>query len=141
MLWWKRLPTLIVRLADALRDALPQEGDLTMISPHPLDRLIEQETFAEIVAMLTPKELVVAALRLEGLSDTQIGALLGSSPSAVRQRLAHAQMRIVRERPELAVVLEERQHSNSFDDEALPLEWGWLVHLQEEEEEHPPLAE
>ena len=112
-----------------------------MISPHPLDRLIEQETFAEIVAMLTPKELVVAALRLEGLSDTQIGTLLGSSPSAVRQRLAQAQMRIVRERPELAVVLEERQHSHSFDDEALPLELGWLVHLQEEEEEPPPLAE
>ena len=50
-----------------------------MISPHPLNRLIERETFGEMVALLTPEELVVAALRgtaAPGLSEVErkIGA-------------------------------------------------------------------
>jgi hypothetical protein len=47
-----------------------------VISPHPVDRLIEQDTFAEMLALLEPAELLIACLRLEDLSHEQIASLL-----------------------------------------------------------------
>jgi len=99
-----------------------------MIPSEALDRVVERETFAEILACLTPQELAVAALRLEGLSDAEIGILLGTSRQAVRQRLAKAQMRIIYTRPELAPALRGRCPSNGpvTPPATLPLEHGWL---------------
>lgn len=98
-----------------------------------LERVIERETFAEILACLTPEELAVAALRLEGLSDAEIGALLGTSRQAVRQRLTKAQARIAYTRPDLAPALRGRCLSNGEAVPATtrlleprPLEHGWL---------------
>lgn len=99
-----------------------------MISSEALDRVVERETFAEILVCLTPQELAVAALRLEGLSDAEIGTLLGMSRQAVRQRLAKAQLRIIYTRPELAPALRGRCPSNgtAAPPATLPLEHGWL---------------
>lgn len=99
-----------------------------MIPPDALDRVIEKETFAEILACLTPAELLTAALRLEGLSDAEIGALLGISRQAVRQRLVKAQARIIHTKPALAPALRGRHLSNNQagPTPTLPLEHGWL---------------
>lgn len=95
---------------------------------HPLDRLVEQDTFEEIIALLEPEELVVAALRLEGLSDGQIGALLGITREAVGLRLRRACRRIIQLKPELAPLLRGRRQSRlqPLADSGRPLERGWL---------------
>ncbi len=99
-----------------------------MIPRYTLDRVIEKETFAEILACLSPRELVAAALRLEGLSDTEIGALLGISRQAVRQRLLKARRRIIHTRPDLAPALRGRHMCNHQVVPTLtpPLAHGWL---------------
>jgi hypothetical protein len=79
------------------------------IIPGPLEQLLLRETFAEILACMTPEELAVAALRLEGLTDHQIAALLGLEPSAISQRMIRAQERIVAELPEAAHLLGRRR--------------------------------
>ena len=81
-----------------------------MISPHPLDRLIEQDTFAEVLALLEPEELVIASLRLEGLSDEQIASLLDIDRATVCRRMEQARQRIVEAMPELDPVLRDRRH-------------------------------
>jgi hypothetical protein len=102
----------------------------TMIVCDALARVIEKETFAEILACLSAEELLVAALRMEGLSDPQIASLLGMSRQAVRQRLRKAQMRIMRTKPDLAPPLLGRCLSNAealpTATPTLPLEHGWL---------------
>jgi excisionase family DNA binding protein len=105
---------------------MDQESGLT----HPLDRLIEREAFAEIVALLGPGELLVAALRLEGLTDGQIGALLGVTRATVSYRLQQARRRIMAERPDLAPWLRGRQRSrvNGGRLGGQPLARGWLCH-------------
>ncbi len=99
-----------------------------MVPCDALDRVIEKETFAEILACLTAEELLAAALRMEGLSDPQIGALLGMSRQAVRQRLLKAQVRIVHTRPDLAPALRGRciSHTEAQPTATPPLEHGWL---------------
>lgn len=99
-----------------------------MLPREALNRVIEKEIFAEILNCLTAEELLAAALRLEGLSDTQIGALLGLSRQAARQRLQKAQMRIIRTRPDLAPALRGRCPSNTEAEPTptRPLEHGWL---------------
>jgi DNA-directed RNA polymerase specialized sigma24 family protein len=99
-----------------------------LIPREALNRVIEKESFAEILDCLTSEELLAAALRLEGLSDTQIGALLGLSRQAARQRLQKAQMRIIRTKPDLASAVRGRCPSNSEAEPTptLPLEHGWL---------------
>jgi excisionase family DNA binding protein len=106
-----------------------------VISPHPLDRLIERETFGEMVALLTPEELVVAALRLEGLSDVQIAALLGIDRSAVSHRMQQARERIAAEMPELAGTLRDRQQPRQkpADSGTPSLERGWICRWTEED--------
>lgn len=99
-----------------------------MVPREALNRVIEKETFAEILACLTAEELIAAALRMEGLSDTQIGALLGLSRQAARQRLRKAQLRIIRTKPDLAPALRGRCliNSEAQPSPTLPLEHGWL---------------
>jgi transcriptional regulator with XRE-family HTH domain len=99
-----------------------------VISAHPLDQLVQRDTFGEVLALLEPGELVVAALRLEGLSDTQIGDLLGIGRAAVSRRMERARERIIRALPELAVVLRDRGQPRQKPprNDTPPLEHGWL---------------
>jgi DNA-directed RNA polymerase specialized sigma24 family protein len=75
----------------------------------PLDWLIAQETVREILETLAPGQLVVAALRMEGLSNEQIADLLGITHQAVNSRMVKARRRLARELPELAVMIEGRR--------------------------------
>jgi DNA-binding CsgD family transcriptional regulator len=99
-----------------------------MIVPHALDRLIERESFAEIVTLLQPEELLVAVLRLEGLSDVQIGRLLGITRAGVSFRLKQARERISAEAPDLAPLLRGREQppGKQVRLDPPPLEHGWL---------------
>jgi len=101
---------------------------MAMIVPHPLERLIEQELFAEIVTRLQPEELLVAVLRLEGLSDVQIGRLLGLTRAGVSFRLKQAQARIAAEDPDLAPLLRGREQppGKPLRLDPPPLAHGWL---------------
>jgi predicted DNA-binding protein (UPF0251 family) len=100
------------------------EEDSTVISPHPLDRLVEQDTFAEALALLEPEELVIASLRLEALSDDQIASLLGIDRATVCRRMEQARQRIVEALPELGPVLRHRRHPPLRC--WRPLERGWI---------------
>lgn len=99
-----------------------------MISPDPLDRLVEQDTFAEMLALLEPEELVVAVLRLEGLSDPQIAALLDTDRRRVGQRMETARRRIMEALPELVPLLRDQQRPGHWplSRQLPPLERGWL---------------
>lgn len=107
------------------------------VSPHPLDRLIRQETFAEMIALFELEEKVIAALRLEGLNDTQIGAVLNLSRKAVSWRMDQVRARVAAALPELAADLRDRvQPSRQPSHQStLPLEHGWICTGEEEEEE------
>ncbi len=95
-----------------------------MISSEPLDRLVEQDTFAEMLSLLEPEELVIAFLRLEALSDDQIAALLEIDRITVSRRMDLARQRIVEAMPELATVLRDRRHPPQR--RRRPLERGWI---------------
>lgn len=100
------------------------EEDAVVISPYPLDRLIEQDTFIEALALLEPEELVIASLRLEALSDDQIASLLGIDRATVCRRMEQARQRIVEALPELAPVLRDRRHLPLRC--LRPLQRGWI---------------
>jgi hypothetical protein len=93
----------------------------------PLERLILRENCLDILRNLEPIELTIAALRLEGLSDAQIGQLLGMARSTVTRQLARAQERILRDLPFTAGLLAGRQpdHNPVSHVKAL-LEQGWI---------------
>ena len=95
-----------------------------VISPHPLDRLVEQDTFAEVLALLEPEELVIASLRLEALSDEQIASLLDIDRATICRRMEQARQRIVEALPELAPVLRDRRHRPLRC--RRPLQRGWI---------------
>lgn len=95
-----------------------------MSAPHPLDRLVEQDTFTEMLALLEPEELVIASLRLEALCDDQIASLLGVDRSTVHHRMEQARQRIVETLPELAPVLRDRRKPPRRY--LRPLERGWI---------------
>ena len=95
-----------------------------MLSPHPLDRLVEQDTFAEALALLEPEEMVIVALRLETLPDEQIAALLDVDRATVCRRMEQARQRIMEALPELAPVLHDRRHRPQRC--RRPLQRGWI---------------
>lgn len=95
-----------------------------MISPHSLNRLVEQDTFAEALALLEPEELVIATLRLEGLSDEQIASLLDIDRATVCRRMEQGRQRIMEALPELAPVLRDRRHRPPLC--RRPLQRGWI---------------
>jgi DNA-directed RNA polymerase specialized sigma24 family protein len=105
-----------------------------MISPDPLDRLVEQDTFAEMLDLLEPEELVIAVLRLEGLHDSQIAELLATDSRTVTQRMERAQLRIMEALPELASFLRGRQHPGHWPvfRQLPPLEQGWLCRWEDQ---------
>lgn len=89
---------------------------------HPLDELIARESCAEILSLLRPGELVIAALRLRGLDDAQIGEQLGVDRSAISQCMGRAQQRIAAQRPDLAGLLTGRRMSPSVRQPAADVE-------------------
>ena len=60
-----------------------------------LERLVRLERFGEMLGVLTEKQLVVVALRLEGLNGEEIGELLGITRKGVQSRLAGARQRLL----------------------------------------------
>lgn len=72
------------------------------IRNHALDRLIAYEQYVELLVTLTPKQLCVAALLLDGLHQSEVSELLDLTRSSVESRLTVAQQRILHTRPELA---------------------------------------
>jgi DNA-binding CsgD family transcriptional regulator len=78
-----------------------------------LDRIVELETFAEIVARLTPAETAVAVLRADGLSDQEIADALGITRAAVHERIKKAVKRISRQVPEAGHLLAGRDRFNT----------------------------
>ncbi len=111
-----------------------------MIPSDPLDRLVEQDTFAEMLALLEPEELVLAGLRLEGLSDSQIAALLDMDSRTVGERIERARLRIMEALPELALFLRGRQRPSHWpmSRQSPPLEHGWLCRWEADEDEPLP---
>jgi predicted DNA-binding transcriptional regulator AlpA len=111
-----------------------------MISPDALERLVEQDTCAEMLALLEPEELVVASLRLEGLSDLQIGALLDTDSRSVAECMDRVRLRIMEALPELAPFLRGRQCPGHWpvSRQSPPLERGWLCGWAEGRDEAPP---
>jgi hypothetical protein len=99
------------------------------LTPDPLQRIIERETFGEIISLLEPLDLIIAAMRLEGLGDDEIARLLGMSRTSVNSRMKRACQRISHLRPDLAPLLEGRRRRSSHVTEGTrdrPLERGWL---------------
>ena len=85
-----------------------------MIWDNPLlDRLVERETFAEILSGLTPCETAVALLRADGLGDQEIADALGITRSAVHERIKSAVRRISAQAPEAACLLAGRDRHNT----------------------------
>lgn len=93
----------------------------------PLDCLILRETTVAILRCLAGPERIIAALRLEGLNDTQIGQLLGVDRAAVGLRMARAQQRIMDEIPGAAHLLAGRRLLRGVHPPiGVPLERGWI---------------
>ncbi len=112
----------------------PYPGDL-----EPLERLILRENCLEILRSLQPLERTIAALRLEGLSDAQIGQILRMDRSTITRHLTRAQERIMRQLPHAASLLAGRQpdHSPVSFVETL-LEQGWICDWDHPDEWPPP---
>jgi len=74
-----------------------------------LERLVGLERYGAMLEVLTPKQLVVVALRLEGLNGAEMGEELGISRKAVALRLQGARQRLVAEFPDLVGAVEGRR--------------------------------
>ena len=96
----------------------------------PVERLVERDTFAEMVALLEPVELLIACLRLEDLSDDQIASLLDVDRCTVHGYMEQALQRIVAALPELGVVLRDRRHPPQRG--LRPLARGWICPSDDE---------
>jgi DNA-directed RNA polymerase specialized sigma24 family protein len=94
-----------------------------------LNRIIQKEDFARILATLTPAALNMAALRLVGLTDTEIASILDCSRTNVSSTLALAKQRAAHLHPDLAHYVEGRRlphgprrpKDRTFD-------WSWISH-------------
>ena len=71
-----------------------------MSSPQ-LERMIALEEYQALLAQLTPAQLVVVALKLDGLRQVEIAEMLGLRPSAVCMRLVAARHHLTERRPDL----------------------------------------
>ncbi|MFC2037961.1 hypothetical protein ACFLYD_08400 [Chloroflexota bacterium] len=74
-----------------------------------VQRLIWRETFAEVVAELTPEEVMVAWLRVQSLSDAEIGQRLGLDRERVEGKMLRARRRIAHRLPHLTPLLSGRR--------------------------------
>lgn len=71
----------------------------------PLQRMILEDVFEEILLLLTPAEREVAVLRAKGLLDWQIAEILSIRRAAVAMRMVRARQRVARQAPQLAPYL------------------------------------
>jgi len=65
-----------------------------LTAPSALDVLCSKETVAEIIAAMTPQQLVVAALLAEGMTLKEIGIKLDITWQAVQDRNRKARERV-----------------------------------------------
>jgi hypothetical protein len=72
---------------------------------NPLHDLIRRELFAEIIRHLRPIELLIALLRLQGLTDHQIARELGTTRACVTRGMLRARRRIAEQVPDAADLL------------------------------------
>jgi excisionase family DNA binding protein len=103
------------------------EGSVVISHPA-LDRLVARETFAEMLEVFRPFDLVIAILRMEGLTGAEIGEVLDLDPSAVWRRVEQVKARVMEEVPELRSELRGRRWRRQRDaqGEVPPLERGWI---------------
>jgi excisionase family DNA binding protein len=75
-----------------------------------------------------PFDLVIAILRMEGLTGTEIGEMLALDPSAIWRRVEQVKARAIEEVPELRVDLSARRwrRNKECPGEGPPLERGWI---------------
>ena len=59
-----------------------------------LDHLIAKETYAEMLAALTPRQLAVVALRLDDIPFDITGEILGLTRNTTYMRMRHARHRL-----------------------------------------------
>ena len=77
-----------------------------MLHNEHLDAIIARETFAEILATLTPKQLAVVAMLLDGLPQQESGEILGLTRNCAYERLRFARGRIKTRFPHVTTLLE-----------------------------------
>lgn len=76
------------------------------MNPNPiLDRIIARETYAEMLATLTPQQLAVVALRLDGLSWIAAEQVLGITRGCAYQRMLGPRHRLPQQFPHLLTML------------------------------------
>lgn len=61
----------------------------------PLYHLLAQERYREMLQTLTPAQLAVVALKLDGMSEPQIAAALGLSRQGVHYRILQARAQLL----------------------------------------------
>jgi DNA-directed RNA polymerase specialized sigma24 family protein len=85
---------------------------------NPLHDLIRRELFADVIRHLHPLELLIALLRVEGLTDLQIARELGTTRPTVTRLMLHARRRIARQVPGAADLLGDRDRRRLLRSEA-----------------------
>lgn len=61
----------------------------------PLYHLLAQERYREMLQTLTPAQLAVVALKLDGMSEPEIAEALGLSRQGVHHRIMQARARLL----------------------------------------------
>ena len=74
-----------------------------------LNTIIARDRYYRILTCLTPKQLSVVALRLDGLTQAEIARLLGLERSHIYSRLEGAKRRLEVKMPELPPETRNRQ--------------------------------
>lgn len=75
-----------------------------------LDRLCSKETCHEILAAMTPEQLVAAAWRWDGWTCEETGEILGVTGAAISWRLQQARIRVAQAVPEVMGDVMSRSH-------------------------------
>jgi DNA-directed RNA polymerase specialized sigma24 family protein len=67
--------------------------------------LLATDLIIAIVGLMTPRQMFIVHMRLQGLTNNQIATRMQLTPSAVRQNLVRLRQRIYEEIPDLRVRL------------------------------------
>lgn len=92
----------------------------------PLYQMVCREDFETIIKEARPAELVVIALRLEGLDNKKIAELLGISGSAVGFRIRVFRERVCAKHPDIAHMIQDRRMKPGRQ-RRIEFSTGWLV--------------
>jgi len=98
-------------------------------APTILDQLAALDSCAEIWQAMTPRQQQIATLRLVGLSNRQIGELLGTTRENIGLTLKCAQQRIGRRHPELRPLLGRYLYTRGPKAKSphhRQLDWSWI---------------